>query len=40
MSVIRELKHEKIPVDVLVGTSDGSLNGAIHANDQNSFEPE
>jgi len=40
VGVIRELEHEKIPIDIIVGTSVGSLIGAIYANDRNSFELE
>ncbi len=38
--VIRVLEQAKIPVDLVVGTSVGSLIGAIWAADQNSFELE
>lgn len=40
IGVIRALEQEKIPVDMVVGTSVGSLIGAIYASDLNSFELE
>ncbi len=40
VGVIRVLEQEKIPIDMIVGTSVGSLIGAIYANDLNSFELE
>mgnify|MGYP001385407843 CR=1 FL=1 len=40
IGVIRVLEQEKIPVDLVVGTSVGSLIGAIYANDRSSFELE
>ena len=40
VGVIRVLEQEKIPVDLVVGTSVGSLIGAIYAADQNSFDLE
>jgi NTE family protein len=40
VGVIRALEQEKIPVDLVVGTSVGSLIGAIYAADQDSFELE
>ena len=40
VGVIRALEQEKIPVDLIVGTSVGSLIGAIYASDLNSFELE
>ncbi|OGR07800.1 MAG: patatin [Deltaproteobacteria bacterium RIFOXYD12_FULL_50_9] len=40
VGVIRALEQEKIPIDMVVGTSVGSLIGAIYANDTNSFELE
>ena len=40
VGVIRTLEQEKIPIDLLVGTSVGSLIGAIYAHDANSFELE
>ncbi len=40
VGVIRALEQEKIPVDLVVGTSVGSLIGAIYAYDTNSFELE
>lgn len=40
IGVIRALEQEKIPVDLVVGTSVGSLIGAIYAHDRNSFELE
>jgi NTE family protein len=40
VGVIRVLEQEKIPVDLVVGTSVGSLIGAIWAAEQNSFELE
>ena len=40
VGVIRILEQEKIPVDLIVGTSVGSLIGAIYAADARSFELE
>ncbi len=40
VGVIRALEQEKIPVDMVVGTSVGSLIGAIYASERNSFELE
>lgn len=40
IGVIRALEQEKIPIDLIVGTSVGSLIGAIYAGDMNSFELE
>jgi NTE family protein len=40
VGVLRVLEQEKIPVDMIVGTSVGSLIGAIYASDPNSFELE
>ena len=40
IGVIRTLEQEKIPIDMIVGTSVGSLIGAIYASDMNSFELE
>ena len=40
IGVIRALEQEKIPVDLVVGTSVGSLIGALYAHDRNSFELE
>jgi NTE family protein len=40
VGVIRVLEREKIPIDMIVGTSVGSLIGAIYAYDVNSFELE
>jgi NTE family protein len=40
IGVIRELEQEKIPIDMIVGTSVGSLIGAIYAYDTNSFDLE
>jgi NTE family protein len=40
IGVIRALEQEKIPIDLVVGTSVGSLIGAIYAADCNSFELE
>ncbi len=40
VGVIRALEQEKIPVDLVVGTSVGSLIGAIYAADLDSFELE
>ena len=40
VGVIRALEQEKIPIDMIIGTSVGSLIGAIYANDMNSFELE
>jgi NTE family protein len=40
IGVIRALEQEKIPIDLVVGTSVGSLIGAIYAYDRNSFELE
>ena len=40
VGVIRALEQEKIPLDMVVGTSVGSLIGAIYAADLNSFDLE
>ncbi|MFN7958074.1 MAG: patatin-like phospholipase family protein [Holophagaceae bacterium] len=40
VGVIRALEQEKIPIDMVVGTSVGSLIGAIYASDLNSFDLE
>jgi NTE family protein len=40
VGVIRALEQEKIPIDLIVGTSVGSLIGAIYASDMNSFDLE
>jgi NTE family protein len=40
IGVIRVLEQEKIPIDMVVGTSVGSLIGALYAYDMNSFELE
>jgi NTE family protein len=40
IGVIRALEQEKIPVDMVIGTSVGSLIGAIYAADMDSFELE
>lgn len=40
VGVLRVLEQEKIPVHLIVGTSVGSLIGAIYAHDLNSFELE
>ncbi|MGE5172666.1 MAG: patatin-like phospholipase family protein [Betaproteobacteria bacterium] len=40
VGVIRVLEQEKIPIDMVVGTSVGSLIGAIYACDMNSFDLE
>ena len=40
IGVIRTLERERIPIDMIVGTSVGSLIGAIYASDQNSFDLE
>ncbi len=40
IGVIRVLEQEKIPIDMIVGTSVGSLIGAMYACDLNSFELE
>jgi NTE family protein len=40
IGVIRALEQEKIPIDMIVGTSVGSLIGAIYASNMNSFELE
>lgn len=40
VGVIRALEQEKIPIDMIIGTSVGSLIGAIYASDPNSFELE
>src|SRR3990172_5856272 len=40
VGVIRVLEREKIPVDLIVGTSVGSLVGAIYADKKSSFELE
>jgi len=37
VGVIRELERERIPIDLVVGTSAGSLIGAIYASNLNSF---
>jgi NTE family protein len=38
VGVIRALEQEKIPIDLIVGTSVGSLIGALYAHEMNSFE--
>jgi len=40
VGVIRALEQEKIPIDMIVGASVGSLIGAIYASDANSFDLE
>lgn len=40
VGVIRALEQEKIPIDMVVGTSVGSLIGALYAHELNSFELE
>jgi len=40
VGVIRALEQGRIPIDMVVGTSVGSLIGAIYASDLNSFELE
>jgi NTE family protein len=40
IGVIRVLEQEKIPINMIIGTSVGSLIGAIYAYDTNSFELE
>lgn len=40
VGVIRALEQERVPIDMIVGTSVGSLIGAIYASDTNSFELE
>jgi NTE family protein len=40
VGVIRALEQEKIPVHLIVGTSVGSLIGALYASDPNSFNLE
>lgn len=40
VGVIRALEQEKIPIDMIIGTSVGSLIGAIYASDLNSFDLE
>jgi NTE family protein len=40
VGVIRVLEQEKVPIALVVGTSVGSLIGALYAHDQNSFELE
>jgi NTE family protein len=40
IGVIRALEREKVPIDLIVGTSVGSLIGAIYAADRNSFDLE
>lgn len=40
VGVIRVLEQEHIPVDLVVGTSVGSLIGALYANDRSGFELE
>lgn len=40
IGVIRVLEREKIPVDLVVGTSVGSLIGALYASQRSSFELE
>lgn len=40
VGVIRVLEQEKIPIDLVVGTSVGSLIGALYADTGNSFELE
>ena len=40
VGVIRALEQEQIPIDMIIGTSVGSLIGAVYASDANSFELE
>jgi NTE family protein len=40
VGVLRELEKEKIPIDMIVGTSVGSLIGAMYASNPNTFELE
>jgi len=40
VGVLRVLEQEKIPIDMIVGTSVGSLIGAIYGSNPNSFELE
>lgn len=40
VGVLRVLEQERIPVDLIVGTSVGSLIGALYAEERNSFELE
>jgi NTE family protein len=40
VGVLRVLEQEKIPIDLVVGTSVGSLIGALYAEERNSFELE
>ncbi len=40
VGVIRALEQDKVPIDMIVGTSVGSVIGAIYASDTNSFELE
>jgi len=40
IGVIRVLEQERIPVDMVVGTSVGSLIGALYAGDRDSFDLE
>ncbi|MBI2999815.1 MAG: patatin-like phospholipase family protein, partial [Deltaproteobacteria bacterium] len=40
VGVIRVLEREKIPLDLIVGTSVGSFVGAIYADKKSSFELE
>jgi NTE family protein len=40
VGVIRALEQEKVPIDMIVGTSVGSLIGAIYSSSLNSFELE
>ncbi len=40
IGVLRVLEQEKVPVDIVVGTSVGSLIGALYASDPNTFDLE
>jgi NTE family protein len=40
IGVIRVLEQERIPIDLVVGTSVGSLIGAVYASDKDSFDLE
>src|SRR5512147_2742941 len=40
IGVIRVLEQERIPIDMVVGTSVGSLIGAVYAADKDSFDLE
>jgi NTE family protein len=40
IGVIRALEREKVPIDMIIGTSVGSLIGSIYAAERNSFDLE